>query len=48
MAGATHFNSVEEAVKWNNMIFGKTVSGKISNIFSNEDEILSKLYARIE
>ena len=48
MAGATHFNSDEEAVKWNNMIFGKTVSGQISNIFSKEDEILSKLYARIE
>jgi hypothetical protein len=27
MAGATHFNSNEEAVKWNDLIFGNTVSG---------------------
>ena len=27
MAGATHFNSNEEAAKWNDLIFGNTVSG---------------------
>jgi hypothetical protein len=27
MAGATHFNANEEAVKWNDLIFGNTVSG---------------------
>jgi hypothetical protein len=30
------------------VIFGKTVSGQISNIFSNNDEILKKLYNLIE
>jgi hypothetical protein len=30
------------------VIFGKTVSGQISNIFSKNDEILIKLYNRIE
>jgi hypothetical protein len=48
IAGATHFNSDEEAVIWNNKIFGNTVSGKISNVFSKNDSILSKLYAWIE
>ena len=43
LAGATSFNEKTEQPKWNEEIFGSTISGQISNVYSESDHIL-RLY----
>ena len=38
--GATHFDLQEEREEWNKNIFGKTISGKIINYYSDDDAVL--------